>query len=84
MKEAPAEQGEPLVMFVIYKHPLDWPHHFVARRLFVLAGEEEPTPDKCVFATHISLIHLRSMLPPGLACLARCPDDDPEIVETWL
>lgn len=84
MKGAPAEPSEPLVMYVIYDKPIDWPHHFVARRFVVLAGEEVARADKHVFATHLSLTHLRTMLPPGLFCLARSECDEPQIVETWL
>lgn len=31
-----------------------------------------------------TLEQLRILLPPGLVCLPRAPDDDPNIIETWI
>ncbi len=78
------DQAEPLVMFVIYNHPKDWPDHYVARRWFVFPGEEEPRTELAPFAADMSLDRLRLKLPPGLVMLARCDGDDPVILETWL
>lgn len=84
MSEVAQATREPLVMFPIYDHPLDWPQHFVARRVFVFPGDEAPQKDPHPFATHMSLVHLRTMLPEGLNRIGPCEGDDPKILETWL
>jgi hypothetical protein len=76
--------SQDLEMYVIYCHPLDMPTHFVCRRWRVVPGSEEPIPDKHMFANHLDLNQLRSLLPPGLVCLTRSEGDDPAILETWL
>ncbi len=68
-------------MFVIYDSPLDLPCLFVARRWEVDALGERPTDD---FAIALSLEAIREEIPPGLARLPRCTDDEPHIVEVWL
>jgi hypothetical protein len=66
-----------LKMWVIYGNPTDHPSKFVAR----LWLTDKPT-DTLLIAD--SLEEVRWMLPPGLVCLARDPNDDPKIVEVWL
>jgi hypothetical protein len=69
-----------LEMWTIYAHPRDDPAHFVARRWRV--GERiEATSE--TFAAD-TLAEVRALLPPGLTCLSRAPDDDPVIVECWI
>lgn len=66
-----------LSLWTVYRHPIDHPGLFVARR-FVLA---RPTRE-CV--TGKTLDEVRDKLPPGLVMLARSPGDEPHIMETWL
>ena len=68
---------KPLVLYCIYDRPLDHPNHFVVRRWHGL------TPDKsCELCD--SLREARNVVPRGLTCLSRLPQDDPTIVEVWL
>jgi hypothetical protein len=67
--------------WVIYERPKDYPHGFVARRWTVSAAGAVPTRDTFVAGT---LAEARALLPPGLICLQRMPEDDPRIVEVWL
>lgn len=84
MKEAPSDQGEPLVMFAIYDHPTDYPHAFVCRRWFCFPGEDVPRADVNPWYIGLTLDDVRMQVPPGLVMLSRCEGDDPKIVETWL
>lgn len=71
---------EPLSMWMVYRHPLDFPNQYVARRWLVTV-EPIPTDDLLIAD---DLESLRGKLPVGLLPLAPSPGDDPNIVETWL
>lgn len=67
-----------LKMWTIYDHPSDYPDCFVARE-FVMDKPTEnliATPDLETLRGHFIEI--------GLTCLARSPEDNPSVVETWL
>lgn len=84
MSETANAAGEPLVMFVIYKHPGDYPNDFVVRRAFVMPGEENPWFEAAPYYIDRTLEDVRKQIPHGFVMLNRCPDDEPQIVETWL
>lgn len=69
--------GYHLPIWTVYDSPRDLPGQFVAR-LFIL----DRATAKVIKAP--TLEALRKLLPPGLTCLPRNPQDDPVIVETWL
>ncbi len=66
-------------MWTIYDHPGDYPDKFVVRK-FIVGTSLIATQEVIVGAT---LDEVRDLIPPGLVCLTRSPDDDPVIVETW-
>jgi hypothetical protein len=70
-----------LPMWVIYsKNTSDYPGVFAARMHLSL-----PQPEPTVYVmTHDTLEGLRSILPPGMACIGREPGDDANIIEVWL
>ena len=68
------EKGE---IWAIYKHPLDYPEKFVARK-FIL---DKPTSEILIGDT---LEEIRKLLPKGLTLIERNPKDDPILVETWI
>ena len=71
-----------LHMWTIYDHPTDYPEYYVARRSVIAAGHTDAEPHAYLSK---SLEGLRDMMVRmGLVCLARHPQDDPVIVETWL
>jgi hypothetical protein len=70
-----------LELWTVYDHPSDFPDHWVARRSVV--GRGGATVTGAVIRAE-TLEGLRLLLPPGMACLTRQPDDDPTIVEVWL
>jgi hypothetical protein len=76
-----AKHPRVLQMWTVYRHPRDYPTKFVAR--MSLATHPEPTPTNDMFVAD-SLDEVRALLPPGLYCLERLPEDDPVIVEVWL
>jgi hypothetical protein len=58
----------------------DYPGEYVAR-LWRTLPRPEPTDMLLRAAT---LDELRHQLPPGLVLLARCEQDDENLIETWL
>jgi hypothetical protein len=85
--ESPDLTGEPvetvLPMWIVYEHPLDYPHDFVARKWRIRRGTPDPVPTDDLLAAP-TLDELRALLPPGLARIAPSLGDEPQIVETWL
>ena len=71
---------ERLPMWTITAHPSDFIQGFVARMSLTLPS---PKATDCALYGE-SLQDVRSMLPPGLVCIDRDPNDDPVIVEVWL
>ena len=69
-----------LRMFTIFDRPTDYPRHFVVRAFTIAVGGPVPN-DRVQLAD--SLDEARALIPEGLACMTRSPEDDPVIVETW-
>lgn len=69
--------SDELIIWTIYDHPKDYPDCFVARAFNL----DQPT-DRVLTAP--TLRDIRALLPFGLYCLPRCPEDAAVIVETWL
>jgi hypothetical protein len=77
MANAEAMKRGALSLWTIYEKPLDHAHGFLARRFEM----DAPTEDTVVGdLEHIRLIFTRA----GLYRLGREPDDEPQIVETWV
>jgi len=74
-------KGQVLVIFTIFEPPFESPDHYVVRRFEVRAGETRWTP---LFRKGQTLDEVRSLVPPGLACMTRDPTDAPHIIESWL
>jgi hypothetical protein len=72
-----------LAIWTVYDHPRDYPDKIVARRWDVDYDGAKPTSSIIVGP---DLQTLRDILEfeMHLTCLARLPEDDPKIVETWL
>jgi hypothetical protein len=70
-----------LSMWTVYDKPKDHPTEFVARRFDCTARGPVATDD--AYTGSLELIR-ESLLQAGLIRLARHPDDEPQIVETWL
>ena len=67
-----------MTLWTVYDHPRDFPNSFIARAFDL----DQPTNQMIVAA---DLEKLRGILESwGLTRLARHPEDDPCIVETWL
>lgn len=69
-----------LCMWTIFDNPLDAPGWFVAR-MFV---GERPTHTALTFSTLEEAREMLLRLYPDLVCIERSPNDEPQIVETWL
>lgn len=69
-------------LFVIYRHPRDFPNHWVVRAQAVAPGGRVIAG---TFGTLCdSLGEAREEIPEGLACIGRMDDDDPAIYEVWI
>ena len=76
---APPEKS--LTMWIVYDHPTDYPHHFVARKWLINRHGQHYT-EEMLFSDTLEGLH--AQLPPGFECLPRDPSDFPKIVEVWL
>ena len=73
-----------LSLWTIYESPADYVGQYVVRRT-----EIRRWPQAAIVVTNDmyvadSLEEARELLPPGLFCVGRQPDDDPVIAEVWL
>ena len=68
----------PLKMWTIYERPTDYPNNFVARQ-WVL---DKPT-ENIIMGPDIETLR-GYFLEMGLTCVVRSPQDESQIVETWL
>jgi hypothetical protein len=73
--------GETISNYAIYDHPSDYPDHFVVRVWRITDGRLDPA-EECWLAK--TLEDARALIPSGLYCLGRWPEDDPVIVEVWI
>lgn len=69
-----------LHQYVIYRHPLDFPNHFVVREWLIDRDGFRPAPIACLCST---LEEARDSVPGAPWRRDRYPEDDPCIVETW-
>lgn len=74
----PEPEREPLTIWVIYDHPIDFPSNYVARKHL----NERPTSELMI-APDIEQIRWVLQL-RGFICFPRQEGDDPKIVECWL
>lgn len=67
--------------YTIYKNPLDFPDKYVMRVFENTSIGSVPTSE---IAVSTNLENVRDAIPAGCICIARSPDDDPVILETWI
>jgi hypothetical protein len=72
---------ETLVQFTIYELPEDFPKHYVVRRCEIRKGGEVVMTK--LYRLGKTLDEARELVPSGLYCLTRHPQDPKAIVETW-
>lgn len=68
-----------LYSYTVYAHPRDHPEGYSMTQW-------EVTPNGLVAVATVyttTLERARFLIPPGLVCMDRSPEDDPVIVETW-
>lgn len=70
-----------MILYTIYKNPLDYPGKFVVRRWLV---GPSVIHSKELVAVVDSLEDARKAIPEGLIVTPRDADDDRVIVETWV
>lgn len=69
-------------MWVIYKHPRDYPDKYVLRKQTAWRDGTITADEKAY--TGDSIEEVRQHLPPGLYNLPLLPGEDPAIQETWI
>jgi hypothetical protein len=67
----------------IFDHPLDYPHHVVARRAEIGHGPEPLMTNEVLCADTIEPLR-DEMMRRGLICVPRDPTDPPFLVESWM
>lgn len=70
-----------LTQYVVYENPRDAPGMFVVREWHIARGHPEPVAGEGWVVRTVE--DARALIPPGLVCLGRQPDDDVAIVEVW-
>jgi hypothetical protein len=78
----PTPTGAILTVWVIYDHPKDFAHGYVLRAQWAMADGAIKADEVAWYADVPD--KLRAILPPGLVQLARHPNDDAAVLETWL
>lgn len=76
-QEVPADEYPKIPLIVIYKHPLDFPGMYVGR----LWNIGKPTPYAIIAKT---LQEVKKVIPKGMIGIPRSPEDDPNIVATYI
>ena len=74
--------GDPataVTLWVIYDHPVDHPHFFVARRF-----DGNAATDDFILGNGVAELRDRIKARGFYCCIPRAAADDPKIVETWL
>jgi hypothetical protein len=78
--------SKPIQMFVVYRHPSDYPNQFVVRRW--LSGPPafgpDGTPDPEPLAVCNTLDEARGAIPDWCCFIGRYDTDDPAIQEVWI
>lgn len=69
-----------LTIYTVYKHPTDYPNNYVVRSFEIKPNESIPKEVKLAD----TLESARGLIPSDCVLLARHPDDDSTIVESWL
>lgn len=78
------ETKDPLVLYVVYDHPSDYPDWYVVRREFVLLGGwVMKDPRLFMQEKELETIHV-NLKRRGLYWLPRNPTDDPVIVGSYI
>jgi hypothetical protein len=70
-----------LKIITIYNKPLDYPNHFIAREYFV-NPEKKVTGN--VIAKEKTLSLVRKKIPRNMIRIIRSPEDDINVIETWI
>lgn len=71
-----------LLQFTVYRHPLDYPHHYVIRAWYTVPKSVELEQGPAW--TFDTLDAARLAIPQDMVVFARAPGDDPTIVETYI
>lgn len=66
--------------WIIYRHPRDYPDHYVVRAWSLPHAVPEPGP----LQVANTLDQARELIPPGQVRLDRDPADDPVVAEVWI
>jgi len=77
----PSGQGW-LSIWVIFKSPGDFPGEFVVREQRVVGGVIYFA--RAIHARGATVEEVRETLPAGVVRMERHPNDDPNILETWM
>jgi hypothetical protein len=74
---------DPMDVWSIFDHPLDYPNYFVARRSEIGHGPEPLVTNEVLLSTEIEPLR-DEMERRGLICFTRDPSDSPFLVECWM
>jgi phage FluMu protein Com len=72
-----------LPIWTVFDHPRDYPDGYIARCFETGGGQPDPVPTNFTLMGELPLIRA-ALERSGLTCLTRNPQDDANIMESWL
>lgn len=81
MRKSSCSSNPELEMFVIFDKPKDYPGIFVVRRFIIENDMAIPTNLHWMGET---LKEARESIPPHCVRIERDPNDEPQIIESWI
>lgn len=78
------QTSDQMPIWVVYKHPSDFPDHYVVRCHRFCCKTHKTIQDKDVMLSRDYAPIAQYLDAMGLVKLDRMPEDDPIILETWL
>jgi len=81
----PTADHPPLITYVVYHNPTDFPAQYVVRGHAIAAGKVTPLEQPAYVGGSLQAARdTIQKLDPGLIRLPRDENDEPQIVEVWL
>lgn len=77
-----SEAETDLYIYTVFCRPRDFPSEYVVRRFKIGAGTV--TPELMIWSRGKTLGEVRMTLPYDAHWLGRYPQDEPQIVESWI
>ena len=72
------------VIVIVYDHPQDFPHGYVARAHIIAHGGKSAYASPMIYIGRETINEVRAAIPPDMVKMMRHTQDDPVILETYV